>query len=48
MKPLGIHIFVIKPSPQVYMPSPWASRGGNGHLPPLEIGTKNQNFFENL
>jgi len=25
------------------------SRGGqNGHLPTLEIGTKNQNIFENL
>jgi len=28
---------------------PWASAGGgNGHLPPLETGTKNQNFQENM
>jgi len=28
----------------------WASagRGQNGHLPPLEIGPKNQNFLENM
>ena len=28
----------------------WASAGGgqNGHLPPLDIGTKNQKFLENL
>jgi len=26
----------------------WASAQGSGHLPPpLEIGTKNQNFLEN-
>ena len=28
---------------------PWASAGGgNGHLPPLEIGTKNQKFLKKL
>jgi len=29
---------------------PWASAGGgqNGHLPPLEIGTKKQKFMENV
>jgi len=27
---------------------PWASAGGNGHLPLLEIGAKNKFFLENL
>jgi len=27
---------------------PWAPQGENEHFPPLEIGTKIQNFIENL
>jgi len=35
--------------PGIHVPLAWASAGGrqNGHLPPLEIGTKKQKFLEN-